>query len=153
MYKSSLFPLGLLGPATILWRPLGDMADDPDVPHQSKSARKRKGRRRSNGFSNPDKQERTVWLRFHPAMFDEVQAALQDAAARTLDHIHRTMVSVSLNSGAEETSETVEIVDLRGQVNAFEIMGPKSTSVLMGVLDLVKPAAGPDLKTVRAIII
>jgi ribonuclease P/MRP protein subunit POP1 len=153
LYKSNSFPLGLLGPATILWRPLGDLADDPDAPHHSKGARKRKGRRRSNDFSNPDKQERTVWLRCHPAMFDEVQAALQDAAARTLDNIHRTMGSVSLDPGAEETSETIEIVDLRGQVNAFEIMGPKSTSVLMGVLDLVKTAAGPDLKTVRAMII
>ena len=71
-----------------------------------------------------------VWLRVHPSAFDVVLSSLQLAASLTLDAAGRT------NNGKVEEMED-EIADLRGQVNAFELIGPKSNQVLRGALSLV----------------
>ena len=71
---------------------------------------------------------RTVWIRIHPAAFDDSLAALQTASSLALRTIKR-----DLKLQTDKVFE-VEIADLRGQLNAFEIMGPKSSQVIKGAL-------------------
>ncbi|KXN88226.1 Ribonucleases P/MRP protein subunit POP1 [Leucoagaricus sp. SymC.cos] len=99
LYGCGAYPFGLLGPATVMWRP---------IITQTKTDTNR---------------PRTLWLRIHPLIFNDVTRELQKA---TSDILARP------RSSTEEIE--VEITDLRGQVNAFEIMGPKSSQVLKGAL-------------------
>lgn len=79
---------------------------------------------------------RKIWIRFHPAAFDQVQIALQASAAQVLNDLKvvRDLEAIQVDSAEEQ----LEISDRRGEVNVFEIAGPKSTQVLKGVLNLVK---------------
>ena len=71
---------------------------------------------------------RVVWIRIHPAAFDDVLASLQTAASFALRTVKRHLKL------RENRTFEVEIADLRGQLNAFEIMGPKSSQVIQGAL-------------------
>ena len=67
---------------------------------------------------------RTVWIICHPSIFE--------GAFRSL------AVSASFAAEASESDHKkkhrVEVVDLRGKFNIFELMGPKSSQVIKGAL-------------------
>jgi len=86
-------------------------------------------------------ERRVVWLRVHPSAFDVVSSSLQLAASSTLDAARR-----SYDGKVEELE--VEIADLRGQINAFEITGPKSNQVLRGALNPVPQDERIDFQNV-----
>jgi ribonuclease P/MRP protein subunit POP1 len=71
-------------------------------------------------------EPRCLWLRIHPAIFECVTSELKRAISRVLDRPRPS---------TEEFE--VEIADLRGQINSFEIMGPMSNQVLRGALSPV----------------
>ncbi len=127
-----------------MWRPFTrgkpEAAEEPEEtstePTQAKRRRKGKGKEKATEETDillNDETLRVVWIRSHPATHDEVFNALQTAASSVLDEINK-----------ESTSDQVvdvEIADLRGKVNVFEIMGPKSSQVLKGAL---QPIASDD---------
>jgi ribonuclease P/MRP protein subunit POP1 len=85
---------------------------------------------------------RIVWIHSHPAAFDNVFSTLQSTASLSIDAIRR---------GSKEPIEEpldVELEDLRGQVNVFEIMGPKSSQVIKGALTPVAEDKRDEFKKV-----
>lgn len=68
-------------------------------------------------------------------MFGQVQEALQRATAQTLSEFEW---DESRGDDEQDGEEEVEITDLRDQIGVFELVGPKSTSVLQGLLDPVQ---------------
>lgn len=72
---------------------------------------------------------RSVWLRFHPSVHILVFETLKEAASHCLSHYK------SLYGDSEEA--TIDLIDLRGLINVFEIMGPKSSQVVKGALSPV----------------
>lgn len=94
------------------------------VPLSHPPKRKRKGKAKVATEATPD-TIRAVWLRSHPSIHDEVFSSLHTAISLTLEAEKR----------ASSTQVEVEMVDLRGQTNVFEIMGPKASQVLKGALN------------------
>ncbi|KAK0487445.1 NUC188 domain-containing protein [Armillaria novae-zelandiae] len=144
MYQPTLYPCGLIAPITIMWRPFTrdkpEAAEEPDEistePTQAKRKRKGKGKEKVTTEIDilPNEETiRVVWIRSHPATHDEVFNALQAAASSVLDEINQ-------ESRSDQVVD-VEIADLRGKVNVFEIMGPKSSQILKGAL---QPIASDD---------
>lgn len=131
LYRPRSYPFDLIAPVTIMWRPLAvgnTLAPTNTSPAEGSSKRKRK--RKSNVPANTAQQSptRVVWVRSHPAVFDDIFAALQGSASLVLEaekQRHKDMYA------------EVEIADLRGSVNAFEIMGPKASQVIKGALSSV----------------
>ncbi|BEI85520.1 hypothetical protein CcaverHIS002_0509210 [Cutaneotrichosporon cavernicola] len=82
-YHFGTFPLGLIGPVDVLWQP----------------AREDKGR--------------TVWLRVHPSIFDEVWETMTTAISAHSDEFGALLVH-----------------DLRDTLESFEITGPLAGQVL-----------------------
>jgi ribonuclease P/MRP protein subunit POP1 len=76
---------------------------------------------------DPKDTVRTVWLIYHPAVYDDVLAVLQQTASLTLSAAKQQEATAS-------TEYEVDIADLRGHFNVFEIIGPKSNQVLKGAL-------------------
>jgi len=85
---------------------------------------------------------RSVWLRFHPCIHDDILDTLKEAASQTLAEYK------AQNPGSGELK--VEIIDRRRQINIFEIMGPKSSQILKGVLRPVMPDKRNDFLSVRS---
>jgi ribonuclease P/MRP protein subunit POP1 len=140
IYKPGSYPFDLIAPISIIWKPLTRSTEDcsADKAQASKNSgsgsqkndrkRGRKGKGKDKDSTQPDSESiRIVWLQSHPSVFNEVFASLQAGASTVLDIAKRSM-------GEEERDIDVEIADLRGQVNVFEIMGPKSSQVLAGTL-------------------
>ncbi|KZW00420.1 POP1-domain-containing protein [Exidia glandulosa HHB12029] len=90
LYAPRAYPHGLIAPVTTMWRP-----------------------------APLDATIRTIWVRVHPAAFDEVWAALTTAAGYALE-------------GTQ--GQTVELADLRDELVSFELVGPKGSRVLKGAL-------------------
>lgn len=68
---------------------------------------------------------RVVWLHVHPSVFLEVHRAIQTSASDVIaDSSHRV--------------SQIEITDLRGSLNAYEIVGPRASQVLTGALKATK---------------
>lgn len=144
IYNPGSYPFDLIAPITIIWKPLAlippmteDLGDAQDLRNSGSESqknagkRKRKGKGKGKGSAQTDSNiSRVVWLRSHPSVFNEVFSSLQLAASSVLDAAKRRM-------GEEERDIDVEIADLRGQINVFEIMGPKSSQVLKGALNPV----------------
>lgn len=97
LYAPHAYPRGLIGPATLLWRP---------APLNAPL--------------------RTLWVRVHPAAFDDAWSALTAAAGRALE-------------GTE--GQQLEIADLRDEIVSFELVGPKGSRVLKGALQPVGDSA------------
>lgn len=147
IYKYESYPYDLIAPITIIWRPIPSAAEvDPGAaPVRSAaqasttSKRKRKGKGKgkeperaigSMPQSAPNAGTfRTIWIRVHPLVVTEVHQTLQTAASFALEAFRKS-------TPGDKVAE-VELVDLREHFNVFEIMGPKSTQVIKGVL---KPA-------------
>lgn len=152
VYKPESYPFDLIAPITIIWKPTPrDIGLDSTEPQnatttttpsvsQNKKRSKNKGKDKGKDAnvgqtyaappSSPDPGARTVWIRSHPGVFDDVFSALQTSASMTLEAIKKS-------STAESSSAEVEIADLRENVNVFEIMGPKANQVLKGALSPV----------------
>jgi len=82
--------------------------------------------------------QRTLWLRIHPGAYDIASSALTRAAMRVL--------AAAKESG--EPAAEIEIADLRGHTNAFELTGPKSSQVIHGVMKLVSEDKRKEVKEV-----
>ena len=115
LYKPGTYPFDLIAPITILWQPLSAQTSETTQGQ-------------GNGQQRDAKDViRTVWLMFHPAVYDDVSAALQQAAPLALDSAKRQKTT-------ENIEYEIEIADLRGHFNIFELVGPRSNQVLKGVL-------------------
>ncbi|KAF9267501.1 POP1-domain-containing protein [Marasmius fiardii PR-910] len=115
-YAPGLYPFKLVGPVTIIWRP----------PPRASNDNNEKGKGKSQG-----ELDKTAWIFCHPGMFDDIFSALRTA----------TSTALSLTSGME-----VELADLRGQLNAFELMGPNCSQVLKGALTPAMDGEGKEFK-------
>jgi len=104
------YPYNLIGPAAIFWRP------QPDTETE-------KGKERETQTY----LQRTIWVQVHPSIYDECYAIIRNSTSAALQQ-EASLVG--------EKEKMVEIADLRGQVNIFEVMGPKSSQVLKGALVL-----------------
>ncbi|KAF8225887.1 POP1-domain-containing protein [Tricholoma matsutake] len=143
IYKPGSYPFDLIAPISVIWKPLTCIssstedcstgkAQAPKNRSQKNAAKqRRKGKGKEMDSAQPDcEATRVVWLRSHPSVFNEVFSSLQAAASSVLDAAKRSM-------GEEEKDIDVQLSDLRGQINVFEIMGPKSSQVLKGALNPV----------------
>lgn len=96
----------------------------------------------SGQSSSLDTDTRIIWVRSHPAAFDDVFSALQVSASSTLSTLKQS------SGAAEVPSVEIEIADLREHINVFEIMGPKSSQVLKGALTPVGEDKREEFKKV-----
>lgn len=102
LHHHKQWPLGMIGPAEVLWQP-----------------------------STPTAATKKVWIRFHPAMFPEAWEAIRCSVSGWYEQ--------GSSSGTNRGEQgTIVMKDLRGDICAFELMGPRSASVLRGVMGLVK---------------
>ena len=108
---------------------------------------------------------RQLWIRFHPISHAEVWGALRSSITSVLTEIRneqaaaaQSLVSKTKGKGKEREVDagpevTIEMSDRREEVNAFEIMGPKSARVLKGALGgLVKDEKRPEIKKVSQLL-
>ena len=127
IYRVGSYPYDLIAPVIILWRPVQmDTAQTDGKPTSSKDIR--------------TSDIRTVWLRFHPSAQNIVIDTLKNAASHALE-AHRT-----LNGNSVEAF--LEIADLRGHVNVFEITGPKANQVIKGALKPISNDQRAEFKQV-----
>ncbi|KAI9566167.1 ribonucleases P/MRP protein subunit POP1-domain-containing protein [Boletus coccyginus] len=148
VYKHATFPLDLLGPVTIIWRP-SNPEGNPSHTHESPThPRKGKGKGKGEGkgkekqtddsaSSESSNGPRVIWVRCHPATFEDVFESLQASASYALEQSKKKN---------PQSHAQIEIADLRGCVNAFEIIGPKSSQVIKGALS---PIGNDDRKDVK----
>lgn len=140
LHKAGSYPFDLMGPATIIWRPLDNQVGTSAQTVLGSSQKKEElviGQKATAQDPNPSRQ-RTLWLRVHPAIFEDVTRELQKATSQVLDRPRSSAEGIA-----------VEIADLRGQVNTFEITGPKSTQVLRGALTPASKDDREEFKKVR----
>jgi ribonuclease P/MRP protein subunit POP1 len=145
IYKPGSYPFDLIAPVAVIWQPLpcvstsakdhpsgkAQASKDSGSGSQKKAERrKKKGKGKEKDVEANFEPTRKVWLRSHPSVFNDVFSSLQTAASTVLDVVKRNMRE-------DEKHVDVELTDLRGQVNVFEIMGPKSSQVLKGALSPV----------------
>jgi ribonuclease P/MRP protein subunit POP1 len=163
IYKPGSYPFDLIAPINIIWKPPQLVNDIEPTGKQSTSTKtpastKEKQAKRKRGGKGKEKADvrqtsavpadlsdtdgRTVWIRSHPVVFDEVFSALQMSASMTLEAFKRSPGATQL------LSTEVEIADLREHINVFEIMGPKSNQVLKGALTPVGEDKREEFKKV-----
>jgi ribonuclease P/MRP protein subunit POP1 len=151
VYKHASYPLALLGPMTIIWQPLSSVGNSPRThePLAQPGKRKRKGKGKGktkekqtddSASPEPSNGPRVIWVRCHPAIFEDVFESLRTSASYVLEQSKKKDPQVHAE---------IEIADLRGCINAFEIMGPKSSQVIKGALSPVGNDDRKDVKKVR----
>ncbi|KZT11889.1 POP1-domain-containing protein [Laetiporus sulphureus 93-53] len=143
LYKHGAYPYDLIAPITVMWHPTWgaqpatpparDEANTSETPASEEGKRKRKpkgkGKQREEVANPPaPSTPRTVWIRVHPAVFDDVYHEVRTATSFALEAAKRA-------SPNQEIAD-VEIANLREHVNVFEIMGPKSSQIIKGALKL-----------------
>ncbi|KAL0580130.1 Ribonucleases P/MRP protein subunit pop1 [Marasmius crinis-equi] len=119
-YEPAMYPYKFIGPTTIMWRP--PPATQPQKVAPGFGVKKGKGKEKEKAKDESKLPVKTAWIRCHPGLFDDIFSAL------------RTATSVTL-CGTSEIE--VEIADLRGTVNIFEVIGPKASQVIKGALSPV----------------
>lgn len=67
---------------------------------------------------------RTVWIVCHPSIFESAFQSLSISSS----------FAVEASKSDDRKKHKVEVVDLRGKFNVFELMGPKSSQVVKGAL-------------------
>jgi ribonuclease P/MRP protein subunit POP1 len=154
IYTPGSYPFDLIAPVSILWRPISTVPiPSPDanplqepqpVSQPSKKHKKNNKGKETANESIPQREDspRAVWVCVHPSVFSNVLAALQASASTTLD-------TVRSRSNDQMKHIEVELSDLRGQVNIFEVIGPKASQVISGALTPVGGDGREDLKQVR----
>ncbi|KZP33575.1 POP1-domain-containing protein [Athelia psychrophila] len=153
-YKPHSYPFDLVGPITVMWKPtvalnapqLSKKTPAPAPGSDPTHKAKRKGKQAQPQTESSSTEEvanppiRTVWIRTHPAVFDDVFSGLQHSASLVLQNLPTPPGT------AAAPSTEIEIADLRENVNVFEIMGPKSNQVLKGALTPIKEDKREDFK-------
>lgn len=135
IYKPGSYPFDLIAPVTIVWCPLpaGNAPAPMKAPLPEGSSKlKRKEKEKQSADATPQSLARIVWVRLHPAAFDDAFEALQKSASLALE---------AEKQRHKDVYAEIEIADLRGSVNVFEIMGPKASQVIKGALS---PVADDD---------
>ncbi|KAJ3873454.1 POP1-domain-containing protein [Lentinula edodes] len=134
IYAPNRYPLGLICPITVMWKSRPSIISKP-LEEASKS-KKGKGKDKQKEVA-PEAGDnmRVLWIYFHPSMYDEVFSALRTSTSQTLEA-----------AGSQGVIVDVELIDIRGEVGIFEIMGPKSNQVLRGSLSPVMAQASDDFK-------
>lgn len=74
----------------------------------------------------------------HPAAFDSAKKTLEQAASKVL----------ATQGGLPASELSIEIKELRNQVNAFELSGPQSSRILWQVLSIIKKEDRKEVKQV-----
>ncbi|KAK7681603.1 hypothetical protein QCA50_015336 [Cerrena zonata] len=152
-YKRGAYPLDLIAPVTVIWQPVNGPAKGPSGSENSSggveaegagpsTGRKRKGKSQQKASPSTidiSPPTRLLWIKVHPSIFHEVYIELRDAASFALE-------TVKKSSQSDEPELTVEIADLRTKLNIFEIMGPKSSQIIRGVLRPVLDDKREELK-------
>ncbi|QRV86615.1 ribonuclease P/MRP protein subunit POP1 [Ceratobasidium sp. AG-Ba] len=109
LYELDSWPAGLISPITVLWRPTEKLR----LPDGS-------------GLSSPgqpdllESKNRVLWIRVHPASLKSAMESLRSA---------RELVS---------PASQLEIADLSGDINAFELVGPRTSQVIHGAFRLAE---------------
>ncbi|KAG8214891.1 hypothetical protein J3R82DRAFT_10062 [Butyriboletus roseoflavus] len=148
VYKHASYPFALLGPMMIIWQPSSPEGNSSRIPEPPARPGKEKGKGKGKGKGKekqvddsaspePNVSPRVVWVRCHPAIFEDVFESLQTSASYVLEQSKKKDPQVHVE---------IEIVDLRGCINAFEIMGPKSSQVIKGALSPVEMDDRKDVK-------
>ncbi|KAL1736710.1 ribonucleases P/MRP protein subunit POP1-domain-containing protein [Schizophyllum commune] len=131
IYEFQTYPLALVSPASIIWQPRNSIPQKPATKRQGKG----KGKAPATfTTTSPAAEKRTLWLRCHADAFKWVFQILQRSVTFALDTYNK--------AHPDEPSQDVEIADLRGEVNIFEIMGPQANQVLRGALRAVPRGEG-----------
>ncbi|KAL4080470.1 ribonucleases P/MRP protein subunit POP1-domain-containing protein [Scleroderma citrinum] len=137
IYEHGRWPLGLIGPITVIWQPLSPDSMSSTTPTTggapTKSQNIHKGKTKqkpvaTESITDSSSKTRVIWVRAHPAVFEDVFDALKNSAS------HALQTSKEKNP---DLASQIEMGDLRGSINAFEIMGPKSSQVIKGALSPV----------------
>ena len=147
-YKHASYPFTLLGPITIIWQPISPESSSSEAskpltqPVKEKGKGKGKGKEKQVEDSAPPESShgpRVIWVRCHPAIFEDIFDSLRDSASYVLEQSKKKDPKVHAE---------IEVADLRGCINAFEIMGPKSSQVIKGALS---PVGSDDRKDVKKV--
>ncbi|KAF8610299.1 POP1-domain-containing protein [Ceratobasidium sp. AG-I] len=109
MYGAGSWPNGLIAPATLIWKPV------IGVPTASSSETRVPPHEPTDTSLSP---ARSLWIRVHPAALKDTIASLKAAANQLA------------------VADQVEITDLSGDLNAFEMVGPRTSQVIHGALKL-----------------
>ncbi len=104
LYHYDQFPNGLIGSVEIIWQSEGSIND------------------------------RKLWFRLHPSIFQEAWDALKAVIKRLL----LFATNEAGRSAQLDYGDALHMRDLRGEVNAFEIMGPLAGNVVRRVLRICK---------------
>ncbi|CAE6531767.1 unnamed protein product [Rhizoctonia solani] len=99
IYEVGAWPEGLIGPATVFWKPESPIDTATSI-------------RPTN---------RALWIRIHPSTLKDTLSSLKSASEQIPD-AHRP-----------------EITDLSGDINTFELVGPRTSQVIHGALKLADP--------------
>ncbi|KAH6912558.1 ribonuclease P/MRP protein subunit [Coprinopsis sp. MPI-PUGE-AT-0042] len=129
-YSPGAYPYDLIAPISIMWQPAPE-TQTPSKGEGVKPTQSVPGPSASNqiGPNGSSSDPRTIWLRFHPCVHEEMMTALKAAASQHL-------------AACQEVPEVqIQVVEMKDQINVFEIMGPKSSQVLKGALS---PVASED---------
>lgn len=131
LHRFREWPAGMIGPAEILWR-----------PQATSSTGDRKGKRKQVGdpADKQGKDVRQIWIRLHPSIFDETYATLVKAI---------TSLYQRENAHSAE-GNGVELRDLRGSINCFELTGPRALQILESVLDVCRTETPPKKAVSKA---
>ncbi|KAF7299081.1 hypothetical protein MIND_00856400 [Mycena indigotica] len=135
IYEPHQYPYGFVGTATIIWKPRNLGTAQP----LSKPSKKGKEKASEERTSTADM--RTVWLRSHPSVSDTVFTAIKESASIALEAARATAPEDTV---LEDVG--IELEDISGQLNAFEIMGPKASQVLKGALTPISQDEREDFK-------
>ncbi|KLO07616.1 POP1-domain-containing protein [Schizopora paradoxa] len=122
IYGLDAYPLDFIAPINIMWKPKLDEST---------------GEGKGKGKAAPSKvHERTLWIRCHPLSYERVTEVL------------RTSISTVLQSLRDKVGETLEVdmSDFRDRFNIYEIIGPKSSQVIMGALSPIKDELKDNFK-------
>lgn len=136
MYERQRYPFNVITPLTVIWHP----HTLPLLPTEDARPKGKKIIDHSAGSPNPS-GIRFVWLRFHPSVESTVLETLKAAASHALSRYNESQEHL--------TEVSLEIVNLQGQFNVFEIMGPKSSQVLHGAFSPVNSENRSDFLQVK----
>ncbi|WVQ99709.1 hypothetical protein IAU59_006850 [Kwoniella sp. CBS 9459] len=125
LYHFDSFPTGLIGPAEVLWYPSGN---GPLARQPSKS------------------ETRRLWIRIHPSIYNETWDTLKHA----ISQIRQGPVCPSASSNSSSSSSrvaanafsTLQIRDLREEINSLDIVGPRAGRTLRRVLRVCRSEQG-----------
>jgi ribonuclease P/MRP protein subunit POP1 len=129
LFNDAAYPLDFIAPVQVLWQT--QVAFSKNQSKDSEVAIK--------DDSPVIGQIRVAWLRVHPAAYEKASNALTAA----------TMAILESEKQSGLPSVEIEIADLRGQFNSFNLTGPKSSQVVWGALSPVKQHTVDKKKHVR----